>query len=215
MRGRLCKVDLLCKIGCLLKKILWSEPVSTRRWTVLILSLQWGFPAIRNSLERYVVSTTWHLAEWHQTFLEEKSLWWWLMEGSRHGENFWFQQGTLTEREGSVQLTSSYQLVCISCLWYCKHYLLFYKTSNLNEEVNCTKPSLSVSVPWFQGFYASGRSNVKLTKSASALTCGWVLWAETHIMLTTGVNVINSLTVVSCDRNKLECLSVASLSNLI
>ncbi len=26
---------------------------------------------------------------------------------------------------------------------------LFYKTSYLNEEVNCTKPSLLVSIPWF------------------------------------------------------------------
>ncbi len=26
---------------------------------------------------------------------------------------------------------------------------LFYKTSNLNEEVNCTEPSPSVSIPWF------------------------------------------------------------------
>jgi hypothetical protein len=147
-------------------------------------------------------------------FLEENSLWWWLMEGSRHVEGL-FQQGTLTEREGSVQLTSSYQLVCISYLWYCKHYLLFYKTSNLIEEVNCTQVSLSVSVPWFQGFSASVRLNVKLTKSPSSLTCGWVLWVETHIMLTTAVNVINSLTVVNYDRNKLECLPFASLSNLI
>jgi hypothetical protein len=57
-------------------------------------------------------------------------------------------QGTLTEVEGSVQCTSLHKLVWISCFWYCKHYILFYKTSYLNEEVNCTEPSPSVSVPW-------------------------------------------------------------------
>ncbi len=35
-------------------------------------------------------------------------------------------------------------------IFYWKYYLLFYKTSYLNEEVNCTEPSSSsVSVPWF------------------------------------------------------------------
>ncbi len=43
-------------------------------------------------------------------------------------------------------LTSLYKL-----LWYCKHYLLFYKTSYLNEEVNSTKPSPSVREPLLKG----------------------------------------------------------------
>jgi hypothetical protein len=32
-----------------------------------------------------------------------------------------------------------------SCFWYRKHFLLLYKTSFLNEEVNNTEPSFSVS----------------------------------------------------------------------
>ncbi len=55
-------------------------------------------------------------------------------------------QGTLTEGEGSVQLTSLYYLVLINCFWYWEHHLLFYKTSYINEEVNCTEPSLSAIV---------------------------------------------------------------------
>jgi len=39
-------------------------------------------------------------------------------------------------------LTSYNQLVLIF-----KYHLLFYKTSYPNGEVNCTEPSLSVSVP--------------------------------------------------------------------
>ncbi len=33
-----------------------------------------------------------------------------------------------------------------------KQYLLYYKTSYLNEEVSCTEPSPSLSVPWFGWF---------------------------------------------------------------
>jgi hypothetical protein len=57
-----------------------------------------------------------------------------------------FRQGILTEGEGSVQLTSLCLLVPfdIANIIY-----LFYQTSYLNEEVNCTEPSPSVSVPWF------------------------------------------------------------------
>jgi hypothetical protein len=58
-------------------------------------------------------------------------------------------QGSLTEVEGSVQFTSLYLLAYISCFLYGKYYLLFfYKTSYLNEEANCTDPSLSVRIPW-------------------------------------------------------------------
>ncbi len=57
-------------------------------------------------------------------------------------------QGILTEGEGSVRLTSSHQLVQISCFsnWNCT--FIFYKTTHINEEVNCTEPSLSARVPW-------------------------------------------------------------------
>jgi hypothetical protein len=57
-------------------------------------------------------------------------------------------QGSLTEGKGSVQLTSLYRLVRISFFLCWKYYLPFYKTSYLNEEVNRTEPSGSVSVPW-------------------------------------------------------------------
>ncbi len=49
--------------------------------------------------------------------------------------------------KGSVHLTSLYLLVQISCFLYGKNYLLFYKTSYLNEDINRTEPSPSVSVP--------------------------------------------------------------------
>ncbi len=32
-------------------------------------------------------------------------------------------------------------------------FFLFYKTSYLNEEVNCTEPSTSISVPWWLLIY--------------------------------------------------------------
>jgi hypothetical protein len=56
-------------------------------------------------------------------------------------------QGTLTEGEDSVRLTSLFQLVKISSFLYLKHYLPFFKQAALSEEVNGTEPSLSVSVP--------------------------------------------------------------------
>ncbi len=58
-------------------------------------------------------------------------------------------QGTLTEGEGSVQLTSFYWRALISCFWYWKNmwFLHFYKTSYLNKEVNHAEPSPSVRVP--------------------------------------------------------------------
>ncbi len=67
-------------------------------------------------------------------------------------------QGNLTEGEGSVQLTSLYWQVKVSCFRCSKHYLLFFiKMSFLDEEVNCTGPSASVSVPWL-GLGSSGFS---------------------------------------------------------
>ncbi len=61
-------------------------------------------------------------------------------------ERILFQE-TLTVREGSVQLTSLRELVWINCFWNWKHYLLSYRTSYPNEEVDCTEPSRSVSIP--------------------------------------------------------------------
>jgi hypothetical protein len=55
-------------------------------------------------------------------------------------------QGSLTKGKVSVQLISLYQL--ISCFLKLKIVFTFvYKTSYLNEEVNCTEPSPSVGVP--------------------------------------------------------------------
>jgi hypothetical protein len=54
-------------------------------------------------------------------------------------------QGSLTEGEGSVRLTSSLDQL----LFYIENIInLFYKTSYLNEEVNSTEPSPLVSIPW-------------------------------------------------------------------
>jgi len=47
------------------------------------------------------------------------------------------KQGTLTEGQGSVQLTS-----------WLEHYLLYYKTNYLHQEVNCTEPPPLVKIPW-------------------------------------------------------------------
>jgi hypothetical protein len=61
----------------------------------------------------------------------------------------YFQQGTLTEKEristvNLLVLTSLNLLLLIV-----KTLFTFYKTSNLNEEVNCTEPSPSVRVLCF------------------------------------------------------------------
>ncbi len=57
------------------------------------------------------------------------------------------RQGSLTEVEGLVQLTSLYKL--ISVIYYINQNIIyiFHKTSYLNEEVKCTQPSPSVSIP--------------------------------------------------------------------
>jgi len=55
---------------------------------------------------------------------------------------------TYIEGEGSVHLTSLYWLVLFSSCLYWNIIYLCYKTNYLNGEVNCTEPSLSVSVPW-------------------------------------------------------------------
>jgi len=56
-------------------------------------------------------------------------------------------EGILTDGEGSARLTSLYRLVQISCFSYWNYIFLFYKTTYLNEEVNCSEPSPSVRVP--------------------------------------------------------------------
>ena len=63
----------------------------------------------------------------------------------REGGGGQMSQGSLTEVEGSVQLTSSYLLVQTSFFLYRKYYNLRY----LKEEVNSTQPFPSVSVPCF------------------------------------------------------------------
>ncbi len=62
-------------------------------------------------------------------------------------------QGTLTEGEGSVQLTS----FLLSSLGNASIIYFFHRIMYLNEEVNCTKPSSSVSIPWTG--YRSERMN--------------------------------------------------------
>jgi hypothetical protein len=43
---------------------------------------------------------------------------------------------------------STVDLLVLTSLDQLLYYLPFYKTNNLNEEVNCTEPSSSVSIPW-------------------------------------------------------------------
>ncbi len=57
---------------------------------------------------------------------------------------FMLDQGSLIEGERSVRLTSLYKLVYISSFNIENSFYLFYKTSDLNEEVNCTEPSPSL-----------------------------------------------------------------------
>ncbi len=57
-------------------------------------------------------------------------------------------QGILSEVEGSVQLTSLYWPIQIDCFSSETRFFFVTKTTYLNEEVNCTEPSLSVWVPW-------------------------------------------------------------------
>ncbi len=51
---------------------------------------------------------------------------------------------------------------------------LFYKTTYLIEEVNCTNPSLSVSIPWFQyqvysvTYYPFSQSCVSVVNKAAS-----------------------------------------------
>jgi hypothetical protein len=60
--------------------------------------------------------------------------------------NYYMKQGTLTEEEGSVQLTSLYYFRSATFDTANNYLLLFYKTSYLKEEVNCTEPFPSVSI---------------------------------------------------------------------
>jgi hypothetical protein len=56
-------------------------------------------------------------------------------------------QGSLTEGEGSLRSTSSHLLVKMSSFLGRKYYLQIYKTTYLNEEVNCNEPSPLISIP--------------------------------------------------------------------
>ncbi len=56
-----------------------------------------------------------------------------------------YYQGLRTK---GVVLTSSYEPVQISCFSHQNYNFLFYKTTYLNDEVNCTENSPSVRVPW-------------------------------------------------------------------
>jgi hypothetical protein len=53
-----------------------------------------------------------------------------------------YKQGILFKGEGSVQLTSLYQLVQTCCFSNKNDIFLFYKTTYLNEEVNCDEPGI-------------------------------------------------------------------------
>jgi hypothetical protein len=71
-------------------------------------------------------------------------------------------QRTLTEGEGLLVLTGLDQLILKQ-----QTLLFFYKTTYLNEEVNRTEPSPSVSVPCpnEQGNNIEGKGSVWLTSS--------------------------------------------------
>jgi hypothetical protein len=67
------------------------------------------------------------------------------MVGAYKGQ---LRQGSFTEKEGSVQLTSLTSFDKL--LFILKMLLPFCKTSYLNQEINSTEPSHSVSDPWLR-----------------------------------------------------------------
>jgi hypothetical protein len=60
------------------------------------------------------------------------------------------KQGSLTEGEGSLQLTSLAELVLYQLIFFENVIHLYHKTSYPNEEVNCTEHVPSVSIPWLK-----------------------------------------------------------------
>jgi hypothetical protein len=67
-------------------------------------------------------------------------------QGAKASTTNALEQGSRTKEEVSVWLTSMYYLVLPAFQTETK-FSFFYKTTYLNEEVNCTEPSLSVRVP--------------------------------------------------------------------
>jgi len=72
---------------------------------------------------------------------------WWLWENLNAWPGNPYGRGRLSTVDLLV-LTSLDKL-----LFILKYYFPFYKTSYLNEEVNCTEPSPSVSVPLLSSFW--------------------------------------------------------------
>jgi len=74
-----------------------------------------------------------------------------------------FTQGTLSEGEGSgtadLQVLTSLDKLIFRLKIV---FTFFYKTSYLNEEVNCTEPSPSVSIPWFTASLAAVKLSSKI-----------------------------------------------------
>jgi hypothetical protein len=54
--------------------------------------------------------------------------------------------------------------------------LLFYKTSYLNEEVNCTEPSPSVSVPWIGPWTEIGIDKMVCKQATTLMLAAFLLW---------------------------------------
>jgi hypothetical protein len=61
-----------------------------------------------------------------------------------------YTKGSLTQREGYKYGWPPCNIQFRSAPFYIENIIYhFYKTSSLNEEVNCTEPFHSVSIPWF------------------------------------------------------------------
>ncbi len=91
----------------------------------------------------YAHNIFYKIKQWHQCCQTYFSL-------SLEINQLQLEQGNLTEGEGSVQLTSLYKLVQISSFLFEIIIQLCYKTSCLNQEVNCTELPRSVNVPWLE-----------------------------------------------------------------
>jgi hypothetical protein len=122
-----------------------TEPLQKKHFDWLkkfeLKHLSWNANELNNFFHDFFDAKKFHLCPILYNFFAGK-----LRSDTRRME---FYLGILTEREESVQLTSSYNLVLICSFSLWRFTFIFYKTTYLNEEVNCTDPFPSISVPWF------------------------------------------------------------------
>jgi hypothetical protein len=99
---------------------------------------------------------------------------------------------------------------------------LIHICRNLNEEVNCTEPFPSVSVPWFLGLFRETsrsqrkeRGDLHSGKADDRMERDFTVGPRKR-QICSGANVIKLFCPQFTDfRNKLECLSPASVHSIV